>query len=250
MFSFPWVVQAGSVAISAHVLFEAAAYTAGFALYQRLRARQGDVIADTQRSSVIVAAILGALAGSKLLFLVEDPALTAANWTDPAFLLGGKTIVGGLLGGTIAVEWVKRQMSVGTRTGDLFVFPLIVGMILGRIGCFVSGLEDHTYGVATALPWGIDFGDGLRRHPVQLYEVLFLALLGAALHRMRPLWPNGATFRAFLLSYFTWRIGIDFWKPGAAFAGLTAIQWVSLAAVLWYGRNAPQWFGTRQEAHG
>jgi prolipoprotein diacylglyceryltransferase len=37
-------------------------------------------------------------------------------------------------------------------------------------GCFLAGIDDFTYGTPTALPWGNDFGDGVPRHPVQLYE--------------------------------------------------------------------------------
>ena len=46
-------------------------------------------------------------------------------------------------------------------TGDLFVVPLCVGTAIGRIGCFLSGLEDRTYGTPTSLPWGDRFR---RRH--------------------------------------------------------------------------------------
>lgn len=33
----------------------------------------------------------------------------------------------------------------------------------------------------TTLPWGIDFGDSLLRHPTQLYEIVFLVILGCAI---------------------------------------------------------------------
>jgi phosphatidylglycerol:prolipoprotein diacylglycerol transferase len=42
-------------------------------------------------------------------------------------------------------------------------------------GCFFSGLTDHTHGCPTAVPWGHDFGDGVPRHPVQLYESAAMA---------------------------------------------------------------------------
>ena len=45
-------------------------------------------------------------------------------------------------------------------------------------------LPDYTYGTPTSLPWAVDFGDGIRRHPVQLYEsaamLPFLVVLSAA----------------------------------------------------------------------
>jgi prolipoprotein diacylglyceryltransferase len=241
----------GSVVISPHLIFESAAYMIGFALYGTLRRQQGDVLPDTVRSSIIVATILGALAGSKLLFLLEDPFLTARSWTQLSYLLGGKTIVGGLLGGTIAVECTKARLGVTSRTGDLFTLPLIIGMAIGRIGCFAAGLDDHTYGSATSLPWGIDLGDGIPRHPVQLYEIGFLLLLAAALHQRRAALPEGGQFRAFLMLYLAWRFIIDFLKPGVSLGGLTSIQWACALALLWYARNTTDWFGARREpAHG
>lgn len=69
-------------------------------------------------------------------------------------------------------------------TGDLYAIPLALGIAIGRVGCFLTGLPDNTYGTATALPWGINFGDGIPRHPTQLYEVLFLLLLIPFLYRV------------------------------------------------------------------
>jgi prolipoprotein diacylglyceryltransferase len=48
---------------------------------------------------------------------------------------------------------------------------------VGRIGCFLTGLADNTYGTPTGLPWGVDFGDRIHRHPTQLYEIAFLMIL-------------------------------------------------------------------------
>jgi len=97
---------------------------------------------------------------------------------ETAVWIGGKTIVGGLLGAWLAVELAKKKLKISYSTGDLYVFPLIVGMCLGRVGCFLTGLDDHTHGLPTSLPWGVDFGDGIHRHPTQLYEIVFLMLLG------------------------------------------------------------------------
>ena len=43
---------------------------------------------------------------------------------------------------------------------------------------------DNTYGTPTSLPWAINFGDGIPRHPTQLYEVAFLLLLIPILFRV------------------------------------------------------------------
>jgi prolipoprotein diacylglyceryltransferase len=234
----------GSFVITAHFVFESLAYAVGFAIYRRDRRRFGDLLPASDRNSVIVAAVLGAAIGSKLLAALEEPAaLLHAPWS---VLLGGKTMVGGLLGGTLAVEWIKRRLGITQRTGDLFAIPMTVAIAIGRVGCFFSGLSDHTYGSVTTLPWGMDFGDGLARHPTQLYEIVFLLLLAAMLGWLRPRFrQNGELFRLFLVSYLGWRLAVDFLKPEPAFAGLSAIQWTCLLALLFYGRDTVRMFSLK-----
>src|ERR1041384_2104551 len=82
----------------------------------------------------------------------------------------GHSIAGAIAGGVVAVELYKRLRGIRGSTGLPFVGPLALGIAVGRLGCFFAGLRDYTYGTATALPWGVDFGDGIHRHPVQLYE--------------------------------------------------------------------------------
>ena len=96
-----------------------------------------------------------------------------------------------------------------------------------------------TYGTATTLPWAVDFGDGVPRHPTQLYEIAFVLLLGVALlvYRAGPtprrgvatgIWigqatprrgvgpaldTNGTLFRLYLGGYLAWRFAVEFLKP-------------------------------------
>jgi len=230
--TFPVYFHFFGHAVHAHLVMELLGYTAGSQLYFFLRKRwkpaERAALPLEANLWLIVGCIFGALAGSKGLALIESLPEYHAQWMathDPAAWLGGKTIVGGLLGGWAGVEIAKKTLRVTHSTGDLFVFPLIVGMCLGRVGCFLTGLPDHTYGNFTTLPWGVDFGDG-PRHPTQLYEIAFLLLLGAALIvRSRRPFPNGMMFRVFLASYLLFRFVIEFIKPRYhPYLGLSAIQ--------------------------
>jgi prolipoprotein diacylglyceryltransferase len=239
--TFPVIFAVGPLQVPAHLVFEALAYTVGFEVYRRLRQRYGDPIDTPTRWTVIAAAAIGAAVGSKLLFLVEDPRATMeALRTNPVLAIAGKTIVGGLLGGTIGVELAKSSVGERRSTGDLFVVPLCLGIAIGRVGCFLSGLADRTYGSATTLPWGVDFGDGVARHPTQIYEIAFVLALAMALHAWsrRPR-RNGDAFKLFMLAYLTFRLIVDGMKPDVAFGGLSTIQWASLAAIVWYARFVP-----------
>jgi len=252
--TFPVYLQIGALRLHPHWVLETLAYAVGFRVYLWLRRRSGDAIGDADRWWVIAAAAMGAVAGSKILYWFEDPRLTLAHWNDVAFLMGGKTIVGALAGALLCVEAMKLRLGITQRTGDLFAVPLCVGIAIGRLGCFLTGLDDHTFGVVTRLPWGIDFGDGIARHPTQLYESVFAILLGIFLWR-RSLQPHvgGDIFKMFMVTYFAFRLVVDFLKPDVRIIlGLSAIQLVSGGMLLYYTADVLRWAGAtpaQREAH-
>lgn len=217
-----------------HPVFETLGYVVGYGFYRHQRARLGDALNDDRRWLIIAAAAVGALLGSRILGLLEYAPAGVFHWQQLFVLTGGgKTIVGGLLGGWLAVELAKRFAHIRSRTGDLFAVPLCIGIAIGRIGCFFAGIPDDTYGKPTTLPWGVNFGDGIPRHPTQLYEMVFLILLAVVLYRagLRP-HREGMLFRTFLAAYLTWRLLIDFLKPQPLWHGLNVIQWACLAGLL------------------
>jgi prolipoprotein diacylglyceryltransferase len=234
--TFPACISVFGARLHPHLVFESLGYFVGARLYFVQRRRAAGIAMPLERNLwLLVGCIFGAWAGSKLLAWAEMPAhYLALARIDPAALMGGKTIVGGLLGGWAGIEVAKRRLGVATSTGDAFVWPLAIGTAIGRIGCFFTGLDDHTYGVATTLPWGVDFGDGIARHPTQLYEsafVLFLATAISSTTRARTL-PNGVRFRLYFTGYFAFRFCVEFLKPRETpFAFLSAIQLASLAGV-------------------
>ena len=241
--TFPVELHIFGRAFPIHGVMELIAYSAGFQLYLLLRRRRKHYPVPLEQNLwILVGCVFGAFIGSKLLAWAESP---IEYWNNRHTLaaLGGKTIVGGLLGGWAGVEIAKWKLRVQHSTGDLFVFPLILGMCIGRIGCFLTGLPDKTYGVHTTLPWGVDFGDG-PRHPTQIYEIVFLIALGAALWWRGAPRHEGERWRLFMLGYLAFRFVIEFIKPRfGPYVGLSAIQVVSLAGVgvcvwqLWAGRQ-------------
>jgi phosphatidylglycerol---prolipoprotein diacylglyceryl transferase len=246
----------GNERLHPHPTFEALAYVIAIAVFLYLRRRFGDPLATPIRWTVVAAAVAAAALGSKVLFWLEDPALTLQNLHNPAYLLGGKTIVGGLIFGLAGVEIMKRYIGLSQSTGDLYAIPLALGIAIGRVGCFLTGLSDNTYGIGTALPWGVDFGDGVRRHPTQIYEIVFLLGMIPVLYRILSSvsrqagnqvgeWARfraGDVFKFFMVGYLLFRLLCDFTKPyPQVFLGLKSIQWVCFLGLLYYSRDLLRW---------
>jgi prolipoprotein diacylglyceryltransferase len=230
-------------------LFEAAALSAGAYYYRWLQQRAGvsvGALLNGGRFAVLLGCIFGAAIGNKLVFWFEMPQLFQLYWDKPEVWFAGQSMVGGLLGGLIGVELAKKLSGVRSSTGDAFVYPVLLGLIIGRLGCFIAGLEDGTYGVPTSLPWGIDFGDGIPRHPTQLYEVVFAVVLWFALQRMRAVWfaQAGLMFKAMLCSYLLWRLWVDSLKPvpfdyGYGWSGIQLV--CAIALLIYLPLSFKQW---------
>jgi phosphatidylglycerol:prolipoprotein diacylglycerol transferase len=187
-------------------------------------------------ASASLGATVGAyLVGSANLWLTGIPGIA-------------RSIEGALAGAIVGVEILKGVTGIRGSTGLRFVAPLAAAIAIGRIGCFLAGLDDMTYGTPTSLPWGIDFGDGVPRHPVQLYEsltmVAFLAVFVTLLRRgSAPVLRTG--FYIFIGVYAAQRFLWEFLKPyGTVIGPFNLFHLLSLAliayALLFARREAPR----------
>jgi len=236
---FPVSIQIGNIHILLHSIFEAAGFFTGFRYFLHLRKKQGDIIEQNNRVWIIIGATFGALAGSRLVGGLEDvPAMLRAS-NKLFYFYQNKTVVGGFLGGLFGVEFCKKLIGEKDASGDLFTYPIILALIIGRVGCFSMGVYEETYGLPTALPWGMNLGDGVARHPVTLYEIGFLMLLLLLLvtAEKKFVLANGAKFKLFMIAYLFFRFVLDFIKPHYTFSfGLSTIQVACLAGLAYYGR--------------
>lgn len=226
-----------------HFVLEALAYLIGGRLYWRQARRQtGPALPD--RLVLLAAAIGGALLGSKLLHVAEHFTYLSGH-ADLRLWLSGKSVLGGLLGGTLATEIAKKAIGWTQPTGNAWLDALTAGLIIGRLGCQLSGTWDQTYGTPAGLPWAWDYGDGVGRHPTGFYEMILIGLAWWLARRPAFFHRAGAGFAVFMLAYCVIRLGLEFLKPpfGAAaadalpimrYAGLTAIQWCALAGIAWH----------------
>lgn len=166
-------------------------------------------------------------AGSRVFFWAEHAGLPGAPplfsfWEGGLSLYGA--VLGAAVGAIVASRFGDRQW-METLDGCLPGFA--VGLVIGRIGCFLNGCD---FGVTTALPWAVryppgsaayelhvatglvDAGDRLSApvHPTQLYEAAFGLLLLAivALAPWRKLHPSSAILSA-VAAYSIFRFGIE-----------------------------------------
>ncbi|TCU70574.1 prolipoprotein diacylglyceryl transferase [Bradyrhizobium sp. R2.2-H] len=151
-----------------HTLFDIAAWLAAAAAVYWL-ARQGlQFPAQSFELPYIAALVFGAGIGA---YLFGSANLWLSGQSGIA-----RSVEGALAGGIVAIELYKWSAGIAARTGARFALPLALGIAIGRLGCYFAGLDDFTYGTPTALPFGHDFGDGVLRHPVQLYESAAMAV--------------------------------------------------------------------------
>ena len=235
--NYPFTIQIGNTKILWHIVLEIIGFIAGYRYYLFLRKKQGDIIENENRIWILIGATFGALLGSRLIGGLENPVEMFASKNILAYFYENKTIVGGLLGGLFGVELVKKIISERQKSGDLFTYPIILGMMIGRIGCLSMGIYEETYGTITSLPWGMNLGDGVLRHPVALYEIIFLGCTSVFLIRLenKIVFAAGAKFKLFMILYLFFRLMLDFIKPHFTFSfGLSAIQLICIAGLIYY----------------
>jgi len=218
----------------AHGVFEAAAWCTGTTLgivvsRWRLRAAISNLAAATG-PGYFIALALGAVPGAWL-----AGSLNTLNGGRPAL---SHSIIGALVGAIAAVEIYKLARGIKGSTGGVFVAAFAVGAMIGRWGCLFAGLPDFTYGVPTGLPWGVDLGDHVSRHPVQIYESLcmggFLVVWLLGLNARAP-WALRRGFYVLCIWYGVQRFAWEFLKPYPPIFGPLNVFQILCAGLIVYG---------------
>lgn len=212
-----------------HLLFDGLAWLAALATARLVRTRWLPAPAETRDLRYIAmltgGAALGAYSlGTWNLVLAGEPRI-------------GRSVLGALLGGALAVEVYKKAAAIERPTGPIWALPCAVGIAVGRIGCQLDGLHDATFGVPSALPWALALEDGVPRHPVALYEAAtmasFAAVLAGGLARRRP-WATERGFALFCAVYGLQRLGWEALKPLPALVGPLSLMQLACLALLGY----------------
>jgi len=196
------------------------AYVAGFLfawwILKVLDERWGVGLGSDRRTVVILAALVGLVAGGRLGYVIvygvgayfADPLKIFAIWD------GCMSFHGGLVGIMLAGVWVSRRYKVPFLTlCDIGAVGAPMGLLLGRLANFING---ELWGRVTTAPWGMVFPGGgpLPRHPSQLYEAALegVVLLAVMLWLSRRQRPAGFLVGWMLTLYAVFRIFVEFFR--------------------------------------
>ncbi len=203
-------------------VFLAAGYLA--ALWWITRSAKRDGLDPDRVMSLGLWAILGAVAGAKLLMVLrtlpdylDDPSQLWALST----LQSAGDFYGGFLGAlaAVAVYFARTPQLPVWQTADICAPAIALGQAIGRIGCFMAGDD---YGSPASVPWAVTFTDpdayriggaplGVPLHPVQLYEsAACLALFLFLVWRARRKRFDGQVILAYTLLYAAARFLLEF----------------------------------------
>lgn len=241
---YPVALRVGDITIGTHDLFSVLAIAVGFGLYYRELRKRGWL--EPRIVWISLAALLGAAIGARVVTAWERPDWWLAYASLPltqALEASGKSIIGAIVGGYVAIALSKRAFAYTRSTGDAYVLALPIATAIGRIGCFLTELP---LGTTTTLPWGIRVdpsaaaafascpGCTAAMHPTMLYEIGFNVAAALILWRFRDRVPApGDALKLYLLAAATFRFLVEFIRtsPRQAF-DLTAPQWVLLPIVV------------------
>jgi len=205
------------------IALTAAAYLVGGIVFYLFSLKRGFNARDTRM--IMFCALLGGLLGAKVVRLT----IAVVAGENPVMLLmhpDGRTIIGGVIAGWLAVELCKKKFHIQRSSGDGFAFALSIGEAIGRIGCFFSGC---CYGAVSSVPWAV-YQAGALRHPSQLYSAaVSLSIFAVLLYAQGKVKYEGDLFRIYLLLFGLTRFVLEFFRErSAVFLGLSLAQWISL----------------------
>ena len=241
----PVLIEIGPIAIRWYSLAYMAGILLGWVLVKRLNESR-KILSEKALEDIVVWAVMGVVLGGRigyvlfyqLDYFLEHPAYIFRVWE------GGMSFHGGFLGVLLAMYLFTRKYAPGAfmRVMDMCAVAAPIGLFFGRIANFING---ELYGRVTDVPWAIIFphsGDGMPRHPSQLYEavlegaVLFAVSMFLAF-RTSSLDKTGTLSGVFLIGYGVSRLLVELVREpdvqlGTLALGLTMGQWLSIPMVL------------------
>lgn len=179
----------------------------------------------------IIVGIIFAILFENLYELINSPKTYKWTW--------GMTFYGGLFGGVIAFilmyRFYFRKRHEPYMQKTLIIAPacVCIAHAFGRIGCFLVGC---CYGKETSAWFGLKFvTTETKVIPTQLFEAIFLFLLGATLLFLAFKYNFKYSFAIYIGCYCVFRFIIEFFRGdprGGFFLNLSPSQWWCLVLAI------------------
>lgn len=235
---YPELVKIGPITIYSFGLMAAIGFLVSGFLLEKQLARVG--LDKELAGSIIIAALIGGIVGSKIYYLIENPEVLQYDFFEAVFSGAGLVWYGGLIGGFLSVTWwIRKKELPFLLIGDLMAPLLLMGQGFGRIGCFLAG--DGDYGPPSDLPWAMAFPDGVVPttvpvHPTPVYDFILLFTLFFILWSLRKKnFKTGTLFGLFGIFMGAERFFTEFWRtdPKIFFNTFSLAQFLSVLLLLW-----------------
>ena len=225
---YPALFKVGNIEISSYSFFVLLGLIAGLITYYLLTKKMNQL--GEKSFYIVVAGVVGGILGAKLPYWIFNFQAIIDHYPDIRPILTGRTITGGLIGGTLSVMYIKSRLGIREKRGNLFAPAIAIGFAIGRIGCLLRGC---CYGTPTDLFFGMDFGDDIYRHPTQLYEIAYFSgFFIFSLSRIKTS-PPGQLFNLLINSYFIFRFFEEFIRYNESlYFGLSFFQYISILALV------------------
>ncbi len=190
-------------------------------------------LTEDERDTFLLYAALGVLIGSRMFYflfynfstIIDNPLQLFKIWEGGMSFHGG--LIGVLTGGYIFCKQYKKEFY---EMADIVVIPAALGLGFGRIANFING---ELYGRPTSLPWAVDFGDGIPRHPSQLYESAKNFIIFAILWLLKDKnLKKGTLFWTFIMLYGAFRFTIEFVRQPDPQLGFVLFNFLTMGQIL------------------
>jgi phosphatidylglycerol:prolipoprotein diacylglycerol transferase len=227
----PVAVSLGSVKVHWYGLMYLIGFGGAWWLGNTMAKRPESGWTKDQVADVIFYGALGVVLGGRLGYIlfynfdhfIADPVILLKVWQ------GGMSYHGGMLGVFTALYLFGRKTNKTFFQVSDFIAPMVpIGLGAGRIGNFINR-ELPGRPVEGDLPWALDFGDHIARHPSSLYQaategLLFFIILWIYSSKPRPVMAVSALY---MICYGSFRFFTEFFRIPDEHIGFVAFGWLT-----------------------
>lgn len=255
---FPILIDWGPVVIPSWHAFYVLGAIATFLLLLHLgRLHDSQIPRHELARLYVVCYVMGYFGARFLSIMIEEPDVKGAGEVVSAlFRFGAMTFYGGAIGAFVAGSlYVLVKRIPFSHVLDLAIPAGLLGLAIGRIGCFLNGDD---YGTAAPLAdgvapfWAVTFPnlkDGIARYPVQVMEAALVfalvIILCRTFVRLRLAFKPGFIGFLGVVGYANLRFFIEFlrddFRGSVAGTWLSTSQFISLVVLFLCAGTIPHW---------